>query len=90
MQTWRHYQCTLILTTPELEDITPKALNQVTIELGCSYDKNLQECVAMGINRDSATPMVMRTFMPNYKDMYSTHAPISIREAVMGFRGLKL
>lgn len=90
VQTWRHYQCTLILATPELEDITPKALNQITIELGCSYDPELQECVAMGVNRNTASPIVMHTYMPNYGKMYSTHAPISIRDAVVGFRGMKL
>lgn len=90
VQTWRHYQCSLILATPELSDITPKALNQVTIELGCSYDKQMQECVAMGINRDTLGTVVVRTFMPNYSSYYETHAPISIRDAILSFKGLKL
>ena len=90
VQTWRHYQCTLILATPELSDITPKAVNQLTIELGCSYDKTYQVATAMGFNRDTLHKVVMHTYMPNYCEYYDTHAPISIRDAVMGFRGLKL
>jgi len=90
VQTWRHYQCSLILATPEREGIISAALGQVTIELGCSYDKQLKECTAIGVNRQAVTPMVMRTFMPNYSSLYDTHQPISIRDAVMGFKGLKL
>jgi len=90
VQTWRHYQCALILATPELDDIVEKALNQVTIELGCGYDTVLEECTAMGRNRLTTEPIVLRTYMRNYKDMYETHAPISVREAVMSFKDLKL
>jgi len=90
VQTWRHYQCSLILATPEREGIIQSALGQVTVELGCSYDPQLQACAAIGVNRNAATPMVMRTFMPNYKNFYDTHQPISIRDAVMSFKGLKL
>jgi len=90
VQTWRHYQCALILATPEISDITPKALTQVTIELSCSYDRERQDCVAMGRHRDTLEPIVMHTYMPNYCQYYETHAPISIRDAVMSFRGKKL
>ena len=90
VQTWRHYQCSLILTTPEISDITYKALNQLTIELGCSYDSVRQEATAMGINRDTMHKVVMRTYMPNYAPYYNTHAPISIRDSIMGFGKLKL
>ena len=90
VQTWRHYQCSLILAVPELGDITYKALNQLTIELGCSYDEVRQEAIAMGTNRNTARGVVLRTYMPNYGIYYDTHAPISIRESIMGFGKLKL
>ena len=90
VQTWRHYQCALILATPELDDIVEKALTQVTIELGCGYDTVLGECTAMGRNRITTEPVVLRTYMRNYKDMYETHAPISIRESILSFKDLKL
>jgi len=90
VQTYRHYQCSIVLATPELEDITPKALNQVTIELSCSYDRELQRCTAMGRHRDTLDPVIMHTYMPNFCQFYETHAPISIRDAVMSFRGKKL
>jgi len=90
VQTYRHYQCSIILAAPEIEDITPKALNQLTIELSCSYDREKQDCVAMGRHRDTLEPVIMHTYMPNYCEFYETHAPISIRDAVMSFRGKKL
>lgn len=90
VQVWRHHQCALILSTPELSDITPKAINQLTIELGCSYDPRLQVATAMGFNRTTMRPITMYTYMPNYCMYYETHAPISIRDVVMSYRGFKL
>jgi len=90
VQTWRHYQGSLVLATPEESDLTPKALNQVTIKLACGYDENLRVATAIGRNKNSGKPVVLRTFMPNFCDYYWTHAPISIRAAVMDFKGKKL
>ena len=77
IQTWRHYHLTIIMCSPGHE-IDKRALNQLTLEMVCSYDPRTMRVLAKGRDRNTMERVGIITPMKKYGLMYDSWNPLAI------------
>jgi len=79
----RHYHNTVILLVPSKRYLDWRVRQQIDITVKVAYNPATSVIHARYINHMTGLPKRLQIYLPNYWDMYDTHAPVAMRSKLL-------
>ena len=83
----RHYHCTVILCTPSRRYLDRRVKDQIDYLAKVAYNRKTETVHARFLSYMTGEVIGLRVYGPNYRDLYNSWGPISLRKKVLDLRG---